>query len=36
MLIDFNEINEICIPGMNHGTGQMSAKPEMGKRFVMV
>lgn len=26
MLIDFNEINEITIPGMNNGTGQMSAK----------
>lgn len=29
MLIDFNEINEICVPGMNNGTGEMSAKMYM-------
>ncbi len=26
MLIDFNEIKQIRIPGMNNGTGEMSAK----------
>ncbi len=26
MLIDFNEIKEMTIPGMNNGTGQMSAR----------
>lgn len=26
MLIDFNHIKEVCVPGMNHGTGEMSAK----------
>ena len=26
MLIDFNNINEITIPGMNDGTGEMTAK----------
>lgn len=26
MLIDFNEIKEIIVPGMNDGTGMMSAK----------
>lgn len=26
MLVDFNHINEITIPGMNNGTGMMSAK----------
>lgn len=26
MLIDFNEIKEITVPGMNHGTGTMTAK----------
>ena len=26
MLIDFNKIKEITIPGMNGGTGMMSAK----------
>lgn len=29
MLIDFNEINEMCVSGMNHGTGEMSAKMYM-------
>lgn len=29
MLINFNEINEITIPGMNDGTGMMSAKMYM-------
>ncbi len=26
MLINFNEIKEICVPGMNGGTGEMSVK----------
>ena len=26
MLIDFNEIKEMTIPGMNNGTGTMTAK----------
>lgn len=26
MRIDFNEIKEVRVPGMNHGTGEMSAK----------
>lgn len=26
MLIDFNKIKEITVPGMNNGTGQMTAK----------
>lgn len=29
MLINFNEINEITMPGMNDGTGMMSAKMYM-------
>lgn len=29
MLIDFNDIKEIKIPGMNSGTGEMSAKMYM-------
>ena len=31
MLIDFHEIKEITIPGMNNGTGTMTAKMYMGK-----
>lgn len=30
MLIDFNETKEITIPGMNDGTGTMSARMFMG------
>lgn len=26
MLLDFNEIKEMTAPGMNHGTGTMTAK----------
>ena len=26
MLIDFNDIKEVTIPGMNNGTGTMTAK----------
>lgn len=26
MLINFNQLNEMRMPGMNHGTGEMSAK----------
>ena len=26
MLLDFNEIKEITVPGMNNGTGMMTAK----------
>lgn len=29
MLIDFNSIKEITIPGMNNGTGEMTAKMYM-------
>lgn len=29
MLIDFNNIREITIPGMNNGTGEMTAKMYM-------
>lgn len=29
MLIDFNEMKEIKVPGMNNGTGEMSAKMYM-------
>lgn len=31
MLIDFNAIQEITVPGMNHGTGAMTAKLYMGQ-----
>ena len=31
MLIDFNDIKEITVPGMNNGTGEMSAKMYMDK-----
>lgn len=29
MIIDFNEIQEMTIPGMNNGTGEMTAKMYM-------
>lgn len=29
MLVDFSEIKEITVPGMNHGTGMMTAKMYM-------
>lgn len=29
MLIDFNAVEEMTIPGMNHGTGNMTAKMHM-------
>lgn len=32
MLIDFNAIKEITVPGMNGGTGTMSAKMYMGEQ----
>lgn len=32
MLLDFNEIKEIKMPGMNNGTGMMTAKMYMGKQ----
>ena len=32
MLLDFNEIKEIKVPGMNNGTGMMTAKMYMGKQ----
>ncbi|HJD23970.1 MAG TPA: cupin domain-containing protein [Firmicutes bacterium] len=31
MRIDFNAINEVTVPGMNGGAGQMSAKMHMGE-----
>lgn len=32
MRIDFNEINEVTVPGMNGGTGEMSARMHMSER----
>ena len=32
MLIDFNEIDEMTVPGMNGGTGEMSARMHRGER----
>ena len=32
MLINFNEKEEMTIPGMNHGTGTMTAKMYMDER----
>lgn len=32
MLIDFNNIKEITVPGMNHGTGTMTARMYMDKQ----
>lgn len=32
MLIDFDEINEMTIPGMNNGTGEMSARMYMDEK----
>ena len=32
MLIDFHEIKEMTFPGMNHGTGQMSARMYMDEK----
>ena len=29
MLVDFNEVKEVTIPGMNNGTGEMSARMYM-------
>lgn len=29
MLVDFNEVREVTIPGMNNGTGEMSARMYM-------
>ena len=29
MLIDFNKAKEVTMPGMNHGTGMMTAKMYM-------
>ena len=31
MVIDFNKIDELKVPGMNNGTGEMSAKMYMDK-----
>lgn len=28
-MIDFNAVEEMTIPGMNHGTGNMTAKMHM-------
>ena len=30
MIINFHEIKEMCVPGMNNGTGEMSAKMYIG------
>ena len=32
MLIDFNQIKEVTISGMNHGTREMSARMYMDKQ----
>ena len=32
MLIDFNELKEMTIPGMNNGTGQMTARMYMSEK----
>lgn len=32
MLIDFNEIKEMIIPGMNNGTGQMTSRMYMSEK----
>ena len=32
MLIDFNDTEEITVPGMNNGTGTMSAKMYIGRQ----
>lgn len=34
MLIDFNKAKEITVPGMNNGTGTMTAKMYMDERKV--
>lgn len=37
MLIDFNNVKEITVPGMNNGTGTMTAKmymDEQGKLYL--
>ena len=31
MLLDFNGMKEVTIPGMNHGTGMMTAKMYVGE-----
>ena len=31
MLINFTEIQERTVPGMNHGTGEMTARMYMGE-----
>lgn len=36
MLIDFNKISEKTIPGMNNGTGEMTAKMYMGGNFKII
>lgn len=32
MLLDFNGMKEVTIPGMNHGTGMMTAKMYVGEQ----
>lgn len=32
MLIDFNKAKEVTMPGMNHGTGMMTAKMYMDEK----
>ena len=34
MLIDFNNLKEITVPGMNGGTGMMSARMHMDKERI--
>ncbi len=36
MLIDFNSIKETTIPGMNHGTGEMTAKMYMDDDLILL
>lgn len=32
MRIDFNEVDEVIVPGINGGTGEMSARMHMSER----
>lgn len=36
MIIDFNEINEVTIPGMNDGTGTMAVRMYHNERYRIV
>ena len=36
MLLNFNEIKELAVPGMNNGTGMMSAKMYMDEQCKII